>query len=65
MRNSRSLITLACIFFNFFKSQEEELIILVAFFPADYQYLNHFFLARPDLPEFYVKSLKITLNGCF
>ena len=35
------------------------------FFHADYEYLNHFFPARPDLPKFYVKSLKITLNGCF
>ena len=35
------------------------------FFPAEYEYLYHFFLARPDLPNFYVKCLKITLNGSF
>ena len=28
------------------------------FFPADYEYPNHFFPARPGLSKFYVKSLK-------
>ena len=32
---------------------------------ADYEYLNHFFPAHPDLPKFYVKYLKITLYSCF
>ena len=35
-----------------------------SFFPADYEYINHFFPARPDLPKFYVKSIKITQKGC-
>ena len=52
-------------FLNFFKFQEEDLIILVAFFPDDYEYLNHFLPARQYLPKFHVKSLKFTLNGCF
>ena len=52
-------------FLNFFKPQEEELIILAAFFSADYECLNRFFHARPDFPKFCVKSLKFTLNGCF
>ena len=34
-------------------------------FPVVYEYLNHFFPVRPDLPKCYVKSLKITLNSCF
>ena len=36
-----------------------------SFFPAEYEYVNHFFPARPDFPKFYVKGLKITLNSCF
>ena len=34
-------------------------------FPAEYEYVNRCFPARPDFPKFYVKGLKITLNGCF
>ena len=47
-----------------FKCPEKEFIMFVLFL-ADYECLNHFFSAHPDLPKFYVKSLKITLNGCF
>ena len=36
-----------------------------SFFPAEYEYVNNFFPARPDFPKFYVKGLKITLNSCF
>ena len=36
-----------------------------SFLPADYEYQNHFFLARQDLPKFYVKSLKVVQSGCF
>ena len=36
-----------------------------SFFPAEYEYVNHFFLARQDSPKLYVKDLKITLNSCF
>ena len=46
-------------------SIEEEFIILIAFFPTEHEYLNHFSPASPDLPKFNVKSLKTTLNGCF
>ena len=35
------------------------------FSPAEYEYINHFFPARPDFPKNFVKGLKITLNGCF
>ena len=52
-------------FQNFFKSQVEKFIILIAFFPAEYEYANHFFPARPDFPKFYVKVLKITLKSFF
>ena len=37
-------------FQNFFKSQVEKFIILIAFFPAEYEYVNQFFQARPDFP---------------
>ena len=37
----------------------------VRFSHAEYEYVNHFFPARPDFPKFYVKVLKTTLNCCF
>ena len=36
-----------------------------SFFPAQYEYVNHFLPARPDFQKFYVTDLKITLNSCF
>ena len=59
--NSLTLVTVdytGLHFLNFFKSQQEELIILVVFFPADYQYLNYVFLAPPDLPKFMLNLKK-------
>ena len=35
------------------------------FFPTDYEYVNYFFQARPYVPKFYVKGLKIGLSICF
>ena len=35
------------------------------FSPAEYEYVNRFFLARPDFPKFHVKDPKITLSSCF
>ena len=37
----------------------------VSFSPAEYEYENHFFPARPVFLKSYVKSLKNTLNSCF
>ena len=51
-------------FLDFLKSQEEDFNFLKAFF-VEYEYLNQFFPANTDLPRFYVKGLKITLNGYF
>ena len=36
-----------------------------SFFPAEYKHLSHFFQARRDFPNIYVRDLKFTLNGCF
>ena len=36
-----------------------------SFFPAEYEYLNHFIPARPDHPKNCVDVLKITLDGCY
>ena len=52
-------------FFNLFQISRRRGHHSGSLFPADYEYLNHFSLAGPDLPKFYVESLKLTLNGCF
>ena len=46
-----------------FQAQEEKLINLIAFFPAEYENVILFFLARQDSPKFHVKVLKITQNN--
>ena len=46
-------------------TRKEELIIVLAFFPAEYEYSSHFLPARPDFPKVYVKGVKIILNDCF
>ena len=38
---------------------------MIAFFPAEYEYVNHFFPAHPDFPKFGVEGLKITPNIYF
>ena len=55
-------ITLACFLENFFKSHEEELIILIVFFSCLIRILKPFFPSRPNLPHFYVNFLNIILR---
>ena len=57
-------ISLACIFEKF-QIPKRRAHHPGSLFPDDYEYLNQFSPARPDIPKFYVKSLKITLYGCF
>ena len=52
-------------FFNFLTNPKKKAHHSGRFFSADYEYLNHVFSARQDLPKFYVNSLKITLNSYF
>ena len=44
---------------------KKELINLIAFFPDEYDYLNHFFQTRRDLLKFDFKGLKIILDDSF
>ena len=52
-------------FFKLFRIPRRRAHHSDSFFPADYEYLNHFFPARRDLSKFYVNSLKITLYSYF
>ena len=52
-------------FFKLFQIARRRAHYSGSFFPADFEYLDHFFPARPDLPNFFVKSLKITLMAVF
>ena len=60
----QSIITLACIFKTFSNSKKKKLSFWYVF-PDQYEYVNHFFPARPYFRNFYVKRLKTTLNSCF
>ena len=58
-------ISLSCIFNFFFQILRRIAYQSHRFFPVEYGYLNHFFQARPDLSNVYVKWLNISPNGCF
>ena len=65
MKRSVSVfITLTCIFLKLFQIPWRRAHHSERLFPAEYEYLNNFFPARPNLKKFHVEGLKITLNAC-
>ena len=60
-------ITLDLIFYPFLKSLESDLqTILLAFFPAEYEYQSLFFRTRPAFPKRNVKNLiRIIILGIY
>ena len=56
--DSNILIALACIFKAFFKSQVDELINLIAFFPAEHEYIIQCFPECPDHLKFLCEMSK-------
>ena len=63
--SGQTLVTLAYIFKTFFQIQRRKAHHSDSIFLDEYEYVNHFSAVHPDFPKFYVKGLKITLNGCF